>query len=428
MTTSPDPTTGTTSPPPDSAGDPTFDPGAEASAWRTALRRAGLVYLFSRLCVAIGAAIVAAELRADENLRLAELPWARFADPHYAAKPIPRNAVRPMLDVLTSWDGIWYLRIVRMGYPHSVQPNVTYEVSDARAAFFPAYPMLVRAVDTVLPGGDSVAALFTNFVLGAVAILLTGLIARHLFGVRVGERTMLLMALFPGSFVLSFAYTEALLLVFAAACCWFLMQRQWLVAGVFAALGTATRPNGIALIAACAVAAFFAIKDRREWKALIAPALAPVGFIAFQWWIGAHTGERGVWFRVQTEAWGEGTSFGLTAITRTVKAFTHPLTSPTNTITAVSIVTLVLLLWFLRTYRLPPLFVAYVVVIVLLMLLPATVTARPRFVFTAFPLFIPAAVWFERRDHRQLWPYVMSACAAGLVGLTALYGVYGAIP
>jgi hypothetical protein len=135
-----------------------------------------------------------------------------------------------------------------------------------------------------------------------------------------------------------------------------------------------------------------------------------------------------VWFRVQTEAWGEGTSFGLTAIRRTWEAFTSPLTSPTNTITALSVVTLVVLLWFLKQHRLPWFMVAYCAVIVLLMVMPETVTARPRFVFTAFPLFISAGAWFTRDDRRDWWPYVLSACAAGLVGLTGLYGVYGAIP
>ena len=406
---------------------PMFDPTTETAAWRSVLVKTGLVYLFSRLCVSIGAAIVAAELRADDNIVKARFADAPFADPHYANRPLPTSAIHPMLDVLTSWDGLWYLRIVRSGYPHLVRANVTYEMADARAAFFPAYPMLVRVVDRILPGGDTVAALFINFVLGAVAVLLVGLLARELFGVQVGERTMVLMALFPGSFVLSFAYTEALLLTLAAGCLWFLLKRQWLLAGILAAIGTATRPNGVALVAACAVASFIAIRQRREWRSLIAPLLSPLGFVGFMLWLDAHTGEGGVWFRVQTEAWGEGTSFGLTAIRRTIKAFTHPLTSPTNTITAASVLTLVLLLWLLRKHRLPPAFNAYVVVVVLLMLLPSTVTARPRFLFTAFPLLISAAVWFER-DKRDWWPYLVGACSAGLVGLTALYGVLGAIP
>jgi 4-amino-4-deoxy-L-arabinose transferase-like glycosyltransferase len=407
--------------------EPTDEPTDTSSDWRRSLRKAGLVYLFSRLCVVIGAAIVAAELRADANKVLSDVPGAPFADPQYIDKPIPKNAVRPMLDVLTSWDGQWYLRIVRDGYPRHVQPHVTYLVADARAAFFPAYPMLVRVVDRILPGGDTVAALVVNFLLGAAVVALTGLLARELFDVQIAEKTMVLMALFPGSFVLSFAYTEALLITVAAGCLWFLMKRNWWAAGVLAAIGTATRPNGIALIAACAVASFIAIRQRREWISLVAPLLSPVGFIGFQWWLGQHTGERGVWFRVQTEAWGEGTSFGSTAVRRTWQAFVHPLTSPTATITAVSVVALCVLLWFLWQHRLPWPMMAYIAVVVLLMLIPETVTARPRFVYTAFPLFISAAVWLQR-DKRDWWPYVIGACAAGLVGLTALYGVFGAIP
>lgn len=397
------------------------------SGWRDALTKAGLVYLLSRLCVVVGAGIVAAELRADENARLSNFPSAPYADPHYFSRPIPTNALRPILDVLTSWDGIWYLRIVRDGYPTLVRPNVTYFVPEARAAFFPAYPTLVRFLDRLVPGGDTVAALLLNFVLGAVAIWLIGLLARELYNERVAERTMIIVALFPGSFVLSFAYTEALLITFGAACMWFLLKRNWWLAGLFAALGTATRPNGIALIAACAWASVVAIRQRREWMSLVAPLLAPVGFVAFQLWLGNHTNEAGVWFRVQTEAWGEGTSFGATAIRRTWEAISRPLTSPTNTITAMSVLALILLAWFWHKRRIPGFMTAYSVVIVLLMVLPETVTARPRFVFTAFPLFICAGAWFEE-DHGDWWPYALVACSAGLVGLTGLYGVLGAIP
>jgi len=405
-----------------------IEPLQQRLLWRRSLGRAGLVYLFSRLCVVVGAAIVAAELRADENYRLELHSWWPGADPHYAGKLIPKSALRPMIDVLTSWDGIWYMRIVRNGYPAVVRPNVTYDMNDARAEFFPLYPTLVRWLDTVLPGGDSLAALVLNLMLGAAAVWLVGIIARDLFGPAVGERSMLLMSLFPGSFVLSFAYTEALLLVLAAGCLWCLHRHNWWAAGALAALGTATRPNGVALVAACAVAALIAIRRDRDWRSLFAVLLAPFGFIAFQWWIGHHTGESGVWFRVQTEAWGEGTSFGVTALRRTALAIIHPLSSPTNTITLASVASLVLLVWFFRRHPLPAPMAAYSAAVVLLMLVPATVTARPRFLYTAFPLLISAAAWLEEEDERGWWPYAVGACAAGLVGLTALYGVYGAIP
>lgn len=404
-----------------------FDPVSDGAAWRQALRKGAYAYLFSRLCVAIGAALVAAELRADDNIIVERFPHAPFADPDYATAAIPKSATSPMLDVLTSWDGVWYLRLVRLGYPRMVLPDVNYDRYDARAAFFPAYPGLVRVADKLIPGNSAVAAVVVNFLLGAIVVYLVGLIARELFGLHVAQRTMLLVALFPGSFVLSFAYAEALLLVAAGGCLWCLLKRYWFLAGVLAAVGTATRPNGLALVAACIVASFLAIRDRREWGSLSAPLLAPLGFIGFQLWLGARTGEPGVWFRVQTEAWDEGTSFGWTAISNTIKALTDPLTSPTKTITAASLIAMVLLLYFLRKNPLPAALTTYTAIVLLLMLLPRTVTARPRFLFTAFPLLIAAAVWFER-DERDWWPYVVGACSAGLVGLTTLYGVHGAIP
>jgi hypothetical protein len=61
------------------------------------------------------------------------------------------------------------------------------------------------------------------------------------------------------------------------------------------------------------------------------------------------------------------------------------------------------------------------------MLLPSTVTARPRFLFTAFPLVIPVAAWWAHR-HRIGWELTLVACGAGLATLTGLYGVFGAIP
>jgi hypothetical protein len=402
-----------------------------ASLWRSALKHAGLAYLFSRLAIMMGAAIVAAELRADENKIKERLVWGFIekVDPHARSGPLPKSAGSMMLDVFTSWDGLWYLRIVRFGYPSFVPQNITYDDTEARLAFFPAFPHLVRIVDAVLPGGDTLAALILNLVLGAGFIVLVGLLARSWFGVSVAKRAMILCALFPGSFVLSFAYSEALLLFLAAACLYLLQKEHWLLAGIVALLATATRPNGIAVIAACAVAAFLAWRQTKSLKPFIAPLLSPIGFIGYQLWINNHANESQVWFRVQGEAWKEGASFGLTAIRRTLEAFTQPLTSPTDLITAASFVLTLFLLWLVwKRHPIPLPALAYSAVVIALMLLPATVTARPRFLFTAFPLFIAAAVWLDHPKRKEWWPYLVGLFMSGLTALTALYGVYGAIP
>jgi hypothetical protein len=90
-------------------------------------------------------------------------------------------------------------------------------------------------------------------------------------------------------------------------------------------------------------------------------------------------------------------------------------------------VAMVLALVALWKHPMPAMYNAYSAVVLVLMLLPATVTARPRFLFTAFPLIFPVARWL-RDDDEKWWPIMLSVFVAGLVTVTGMYGVKAAIP
>ena len=379
--------------------------------WGRAIRRGAVAYILSRLFAVMGAAIAVA----------AQAVWSRLNDEE------PINGLTGLVQVFDSWDGHWYLDVVREGYPHHIMPNVTYFVSDARAAFFPLYPRLVHYLDNIIPGGPVTVALVVNVLLGAAFIYLIGVIAKNLFDVKTSEKAMIIAALFPGSFVLNWAYSEALLLTLACMCFIALSKKMWLWAGIFAALGTACRPNGVALVAACAVASLIAIKQDREWKSLIAPLLSPIGFVGFMAFLMHHTDENFAWFRVQSQAWKEGTSFGATAVSRTFDFILNPTGSPTSVLTAASMFAMILALIALWKFRMPAMYTAYTAVVLALMLIPATVTARPRFLFTAFPLIFPVARAL-RDDDDKWWPIVLLIFATGLVTVTGMYGVRAAIP
>ncbi|WP_420453724.1 glycosyltransferase family 39 protein [Ilumatobacter sp.] len=391
-----------------------------STTWRRAVGVGLVAYAVSRLCVLSGAAVRAMQVTVD-----------RREDGEVA-----QGAVEIMTGVFTQWDGAWYLELARRGYPESVPADITFNQLEARAAFFPLFPSAVRVVDAVLPGGDTMAALGLNLVLGAVSVVLVGLLAARVFDDAVAARAMVLYAVFPGSFVLSFAYSEALFVVLAAACLLFLLDERWLLAGLAAALATATRPNGVAIAVACLVAAIVAIRRRRDWSSLVAVALAPLGFVLFQLDVDRIAGERGIWFRVQTEAWSEGTSYGMTAIGNSVGFLTSPFDSPADALTVLSLVALAIMVVAAVRRPLPWPWVAFSAVVVVLMLLPETVTARPRFVFTAFPLFIAVAAWWPRPRvgtdgvgwARTSWDLVLVMCGAGLVVLTSAYAVFAAIP
>lgn len=397
----------------------------EQRRWRRALAIGLITYVVSRLCVLAGAAVRASQVVVDQR----------------KDGEVEEGAVSLITGVLTSWDGNWYLELARRGYPDSIPPDITFNQVEARAAFFPMYPGAVNVVDAVLPGGDTAAALFLNLVLGAMAVVLVGMLARSVFSTQVAARSMVLMAVFPGSFVLSFAYSEALFVVFAATCLLLLKDERWLLAGLAAALATATRPNGVAIVAACAVAAGIAIVTKRQWSALSSVLLAPIGFIAFQLYVDDTAGETGAWFRVQREAWSEGTSFGITAVKNTFGFISSPFDSPADALTFLSLGALGVMLFAAWKRRLPYPWLAFSAVVIALMLIPETVTARPRFVYTAFPLLIAVAAWWPQPSaadiedgdaHLSLadasWYLMVGLSCTGLAVLTNLYGVFGAIP
>ena len=144
--------------------------------WGRALRRGFIAYLISRLFVVMGAAIAVAS----------QAVTARTNDEE------PTPGLSGLVQVFDNWDGHWYLDVVREGYPHHIMPNVTYFVSDARAAFFPLYPRLVHYLDMVIPGGPVSVALLVNLIFGGIFIYLVGRLARILFDDRTAEKAMIM--------------------------------------------------------------------------------------------------------------------------------------------------------------------------------------------------------------------------------------------
>jgi hypothetical protein len=394
----------------------TPSPHAVRGEWRRAVAIGLGAFVVSRLIVLFGAYTRATQVVTDRQSR---------------GNPFPQST-RPMIEaIFTQWDGKWYRMIAEHGYPSELPERITYiSGNGATVAFFPVYPYLARWFDHVFPGGIVHALLGVNVLLSAVAVVLVGLLARDLYGVEAAKRAMVLFALFPGSVVLSWSYAEPALIVCAAACLLSLLREQWVLAGLAAAIGTATRPNGVALVAACSVAAAIAIYRHRQWRSLLSVVLAPLGVAAYHTYLRVHTGEWGAWNRAQREAWNEGWSWGATAIRFTWRFLENPLGTAygaTYLHTALALVMLGFGLFCSIRVRLPWPMLAYVAVIAALMVGPDTVSARPRFVFTAFPLVVGVAAWWPRRP-REAWDGLVVLSAGGLVAAAMFYGSFAAIP
>jgi hypothetical protein len=388
---------------------------------------AGLFYLASRLCVILGAAAVATQQATVESGRVGDRGQAVFS-------PGGMSLLRRMLGVLTSWDSQWYLTITRYGYPAHIPADVNGSMLESRAAFFPVYPYLVRLVDAILPGGSATAAVITNLVTGFVAVYLVGVLALRLYDEEVARLSMLLFAVFPGSLILSFGYAEALFICGAAGALILVHDERWIAAGSVAAVASMTRPTGLAIGVAFVVAAAVSWRHRRSWRPVVGSLLALSGYAAALALIGFRAGEYGAWFRVQRDAWDEGLSFGWSTFRASWDAIVNPFESPRSLLTLLTIVVLVVLVVASVSARLPLPLMVYSLAIAALMLVPLTVSARPRFLLAAFPLFIGTGAWITRRKRSgtawnpELDLLFVGVCCAGLTALTALYGSGAAVP
>src|SRR5918999_4969168 len=103
---------------------------------------------------------------------------------------LTRSVAEPLLSPLARWDAAWYLRIAESGYGGS----------DVRAAFFPLYPFLVRAMAS--PFGASPGALLVAAYIVSLAAFLGALVLLHrLVSLELGRPlarpALLLLAVFP---------------------------------------------------------------------------------------------------------------------------------------------------------------------------------------------------------------------------------------
>src|SRR5581483_9046699 len=327
--------------------------------------------------------------------------------------------------VLTVWDGRWYVRIAVHGYPTSVPQGDFYHGTGRQVqsaiAFFPLYSLLMRALDKVLPGGADVAGAVLALLIGAAATVVVWIVAEKVAGRTVADRAAILFAFSPGAFVLSLVYAAGRLVLLAAACLLALLERRWLLAGVLAALASATRPNATAVMAACAWAAGVAIWRDREWRALVAPLLAPLGMLAFFGFLWWHTGEPLIWFRVESQGWGERIDLGRSNLGVFADLVTRPLHNPNHVLLAISMVVAVVLMVVLVRQHLPGVLNMFAIS-GLCLVLASHINARPRFIFVAFPLVIALAKATARRP--AVFVVLASTFAASTVLLTVFYGLH----
>lgn len=159
--------------------------------------------------------------------------------PHVYSAPPP--GVMSFLAAWNHWDATFYARIAQYGYVN------TPAYRDP--AFFPLFPLLVKAVALLLGNhAFPLAAMFvSNLALfGSLYILYQ--IAVDALGEEVGWRTIAYLCLFPTAFFFFAGYNESLFLFFSSSTLFALRRQKWLLAGALGGLAALTRSAGALLV------------------------------------------------------------------------------------------------------------------------------------------------------------------------------------
>jgi Mannosyltransferase (PIG-V) len=183
-----------------------------------------------------------------------------------------------VLDPLVRWDAFWYLSVVEVGYvadaTHSAQQNV---------AFFPAYPLAIRACRAAgipaIPG----ALLVSNVALALAACLFYRFTARR-FSVTAARWTVGLWLLYPTSFFGAVPYSESLAALGGVLWLAEIVERRYSAGGFWAGVASSVRPQGVLMGLPCWEGCFTRGRRREALVGLALCGLGLAGYMAYLWW------------------------------------------------------------------------------------------------------------------------------------------------
>jgi hypothetical protein len=321
---------------------------------------------------------------------------------------------KSILEEVDRWDSRWFLRAAIHGWPRHL-PYHHGHVAGSTIAFFPLFPLSIRWLSRV-PGLTPLAAgIMLTTVSGLTAMIGVWALVRHYSDGPSADRATLLVALFPGSFVLSMVYSEGFALTFLAFGILALLQRRWLVAGLLGLLASATTPVALAFEVSCLWCAYREIVDHRSWRAVVAPILAPLGFVGYQVWIWQHTGSVDAWRLTERGGWKSYPSFLYAVHTVTIFVRDPLATNKTQDLLFVCTVAAVVAAVVAIRSSMPTAMLLYGLSAGVLGMISAPIGLRPRFILLAFPLIVAVGT----RLRGRVYAAVTALSAVALVVLTA---------
>ena len=348
------------------------------------------------------------------------------------------------------WDAVWYLAIANDGYPQS---------DPLRPAFFPLYPLLMRAVAPVVGSAVVGGVLISVGALMVALYLLARLIALD-FGRQIAALSVALVATFPAAYSFSAIYSESLFLALSAGSIYAARLGRWPAAGAIGALAAATRSAGLVLLVPLVLMYLYGPRADAEpgqagrggpsrWRPRHSPhrdvlwlALVPSGLVAFmtylsgtgadplapyqaqEHWLRSFAGPFGAVPAAAGAAWDGARDllWGSPAPVHVVQGAVGPFELAAQNVVLFGFLVLAVVATVGALRRLPVAYGAYVVAALALPLSypvgPEPLMSLPRFMAVLFPLHLWLALYAHERRAGRL---AVGACALLLALFSAQF-------
>lgn len=178
----------------------------------------------------------------------------------------------PFLFPWANFDGVHYLSIAANGYSNDL-------------GFFPLYPILIKILSGVFNAQKAfdLGYFISGFLISNLAFLGALLVFYKLlrfdFNKEKSLQALFMLLIFPTSFFFGSLYTESLFLLFTLLSFYFARKEKWFYSSIFAALLSASRVVGIAMLPAL-LYEFYRTEKKLSIKIL--PILfSPIGLISY---------------------------------------------------------------------------------------------------------------------------------------------------
>lgn len=313
-----------------------------------------------------------------------------------------------LLDVWGRWDAEHYLSIATQGY-HGKD-----------VAFFPLYPFLVNTVGGFI--GDHLAAglLISNIAFFIALAYLYALVKLEFDDASVAYHAIFYIAIFPTAIFFSAVYTESLFLMLTVASVFYARRGNYITSGVFGALASMTRVEGILTALPLAYEVWRGWRERHGTtlaRGIIGLGVVPLGLVAYMFYLYALQGDPMAFSRVQAD-WNRHLAAPWVAVTNTINAIAvNPAASGAVNHIIELVFTGAFLILMIAAFRiLRPSYALYFAASLLVPMSTASLMSMPRFVLVIFPAFMLLALWGRR-------PAVNSALVSLFLPVLGLFTV-----